>query len=194
MARAVRPPIDPDWLLTRVQQGEDGSLGELTAVIEPELKRLACGKLRREAAGHLLQTTALVNEALLRLIRGGVVQRAPNMKYLMVAASRAMRSILVDQGRRRKLERRPGQNDPSVLDQILDRAEAIGLPIPELHAALKELAEIDARRAQVIELRYFGGVTIQRTAEVLGISTSTVESDSRVALAWLRTRIQAMMS
>jgi RNA polymerase sigma-70 factor (ECF subfamily) len=177
-------------LLEQVRRGEAGALDRLGRVIYPELHRLARSRMRKEWVGHALQTTALVNEALVRLLEQNVLERSPNRHYLFAAAARAMRWILVDHGRRRQVEQRIGLRNSVVLDDILARMEADDAPILELNRAMEELERIHPRPARVVELRYFGGCTVDQIAEVLSIGRSTVESDFRVARAWLRARLK----
>jgi RNA polymerase sigma factor (TIGR02999 family) len=180
-------------LLEQVRRGEPGALDRLTEFIYPELYRLAYSRMSRETSGHLLQTTALVNEALVRLLEQKVVERSPNGRYLFAAAARVMRRIIVDYGRRRQVEQRLGLRDPVALDEIVARMEADDGPILELDRAMEELAGLHPRPAQVVELRYFGGCTVDQVADELRISRSAVEKDFRVAKAWLRARLRTVV-
>jgi RNA polymerase sigma factor (TIGR02999 family) len=184
---------DVTMLLEAARRGEPGALERLTDLIYPELRRLAYSRMREQSAGHLLQTTALVNEALARLLEQKVVERSPNRRYLFRAAARAMRRIIVDYGRRRQVERRLGLRDPVVLDEIVARMEADDGPVLELDRALEELARAHPRPAQVIEMRYYGGYTVDQVVHELGIPRSAVEKDFRVAKAWLRARLRTVV-
>jgi RNA polymerase sigma factor (TIGR02999 family) len=152
-------------------------------VIYREMRRLAAGYLKGERSGHTLQPTALAHEAYLRLAG----QSAPawqNRAHFLGAAARAMRSILVDHARRRKAQKRGGGNTPIPLDTAMLVA---GRPVAfdDLDHALADLARLSERQARVVELRYFGGMTIEETAEVLDISPMTVKRDWITARAWL---------
>ena len=188
----ARPGGDVTGLLEKVRLGAPGALDRLGAVIYPELHRLAHAKMGREWAGHPLQTTDLVDAAVLQLLEQNVLERSPNRRFLFAAAARAMRAILVDYGRRRRLERRGGKQGPVVLEDILDRMEAEDAPILDLNRALEEFERLHPRPAQVVELRYFAGCTVEQVGDLLGIARSTVESDFRFARAWLRARIDPL--
>ena len=177
-------------LLDRVRQGDPDALERLTRAIYDELHKLAYSRMKKERNGHILQTTALVNEAIVRLLEGDVLARSPNRRYLFAAASKAMRFILVNHGRRRRLDRRATIDDPRILDEILGQIESDGAPIEELNRALEELEQVHPRQSQVVEMRFFGGYSVVETAAELGVSRSTVENDFRVARAWLRARIE----
>ena len=164
--------------------GDQTALEQLTPLVYEELRRLARQRMRRERPGHTLQTTALANEAYLRLVDQTQV-RWQNRAHFFAIAAQQMRRILVDYARRRLYQKRGG----GALQVTL--AEAEGLTdehTPDLVAldeALRSLAEVDTRRAQVVELKFFGGLTNEETAEVLKVSTGTVERDWTIAKAWL---------
>ena len=164
--------------------GDQTALEQLTPLVYEELRRLARQRMKRERPGHTLQTTALANEAYLRLVDQTQV-RWQNRAHFFAIAAQQMRRILVDYARRRLYQKRGG----GALQVTL--AEAEGLTdehTPDLVAldeALRSLAEVDPRRAQVVELKFFGGLTNEETAEVLKVSTGTVERDWTIAKAWL---------
>jgi RNA polymerase sigma factor (TIGR02999 family) len=165
--------------------GEPGALDALLPVVYAELHRQAERALRREATGHTLQPTALVNEAYLRLVDQSRVSWQNRAQFFGVAA-RCMRQILVDHARARGAAKRGG---PGVRLALGDTDAAIDEPaslVAAVHESLERLAVLDAEQARLVELRYFGGLTIEETAEVLGISPATVKREWVVARAWLR--------
>jgi RNA polymerase sigma-70 factor, ECF subfamily len=180
-------------LLNQVRQGQADAFDRLTRAIYEELHKMAHSRMSKERSGHVLQTTALLNESIVRLLDGNVPARAPNRRYLFAAASRAMRAILVDHGRRRRRERRSTIDDSSFLDDVLVMIERDGAPIEELNRALEELKQINRRQQQVVDMRFFGGFSVLATGAELGVSRSTVESDSRIACAWLRARLDGLI-
>jgi RNA polymerase sigma factor (TIGR02999 family) len=183
---ATDPPPDArvTALLQAWSEGDPAALQDLMPLVEDELHRLARHYMRGERPGHTLQPTALVNEAYLRLV--GVTRiRWQNRGHFLAVAARAMRHILVDLARARGYQKRGGGMPVVPLDGV-DVADASpGPDVVALHDALDALAAFDARKSQVVELRYFGGLTIEETAEVLGISPETVMRDWRFAKAWL---------
>jgi RNA polymerase sigma factor (TIGR02999 family) len=165
--------------------GDRGVLDELLPLIYNELRRLASSYLRRERDGHTLQPTALVHEAYLRLVDQTSVNWKDRAHFLGVAAQ-MMRRILVDHARAREAEKRGGEFQKLSLDENLD------VPVGErdinlvaLDDALSRLAEIDPQKSKVVELRFFGGLSVEETAEVLGVSAPTVKRQWRMAKAWL---------
>ena len=156
---------------------------ELLAIVYAELRQLAGAYLARENAGHTLQPTALVHEAYLRVSAQQNVEWK-NPAHLRALAAIAMRRVLVDHARGKKTAKRGGEQERVTLDAGLIAGEA-EFDTLELDAALSRLAEIDERRAQVVELRFFGGLTHREIAEHLSISETTVEADWRFARAWL---------
>jgi len=171
-------------LLVAWSEGDRGALDQLVPLIHEELRRLARNYLRRERPGHTLQTTALVNEAYLRLVDQKHV-RWQNRAHFLAISAQLMRRILVDYARRRQYQKRGG----GALQVTLSEAESLGDErTPDLLAldeALESLAQIDPRRSQVVELKFFGGLSIEETAEVLKVSSTTVERDWTIARAWL---------
>jgi RNA polymerase sigma factor (TIGR02999 family) len=176
-------------LLEEMRAGSPGAREKLVELVYQELRRLAAGLLRHERPGHTLQPTALVHEALLRLLRADALGGAHNRAQFLAAAARAMRRVLVDHARRRAADKRGGGQAPLLLDEALDYFAAQRLDLLALHEALDQLAELHARQAQVVELRFFGGYTVEEIAEQLQVSVSTVESDFRKATAFLRSRL-----
>jgi RNA polymerase sigma factor (TIGR02999 family) len=170
-------------LLIAWRQGEQAALDELIPLVYGELRRIAANYLRRERRGHTLQTSALVNEAFLRLIDQTVDWR--NRAQFFGIAARLMRQILVDHARHRGRVKRGGEQAHVPLDEALDVAQTRDADLVALDEALTALAQFDPQQSRVVELRYFGGLTIAQTAEVLGVSDSTVEREWNLARTWL---------
>ena len=166
--------------------GDRSALDSLTPVVYAELHRLAQYNMAGEREGHLLQPSALVNEAFVRLMRGAPVEWASRAHFFAVSA-RLMRQILIDFARAQNTGKR-GNRAPHVdISEIKDAPGKAGSPVDliDLDAALEDLSGLDARQAQVVELRYFGGLSIEETAEVLGISPATVKREWGTARLWL---------
>jgi RNA polymerase sigma factor (TIGR02999 family) len=171
-------------LLVAWGEGDRAALERLVPLVHAELRRLARGYMRGERAGHTLQTTALVNEAYLKLVEQGRV-RWQNRAHFLAIAARQMRHVLVDYARRRKYQKRGGGALQVTLGEAEGMAEARSPDLVALDEALAALAEVDPRRARVVELKFFGGLTTEEAAEALGVSDTTVERDWTVARAWL---------
>jgi RNA polymerase sigma factor (TIGR02999 family) len=176
-------------LLTAARNGGEGARERLVAAIYAELRRIAGGLMRRERPDHTLQPSALVHEALLRLLGGDALDDHPDRRYLFAAATRAMRQVLVDHARRRGAVRRTDGRARRPLDEALAALEEQGLEILALQEALELLTQEHPRPAQVVDLRFFGGLSVPDVARVLGVSDTTVEGDWRFARAWLRGRL-----
>jgi RNA polymerase sigma factor (TIGR02999 family) len=185
----VEKPGDLTVLLEQVRGGDTEARARLVFAIYGELRRMAKGMMRQERPDHTLQPTALVNETLLRLLSGHVLVDAPNRRYLFAAAAQAMRQVLVDHARRRRATKRPGRRARVPLDRVLAFFDERGIDVIALHEALERLAQTHTRQAQVVELRFFGGLSMPEVAEAVGVSTTTVESDWRFARAWLQVRL-----
>lgn len=166
-------------------QGRQGAIDELVPMVYDDQRRLAHRYIAGERPGHTLQTTALVNEAYLRLA-GSVQGTREDRIHFFAACSRSMRQILVDSARTRQSLKRGGEVPQVELQEAL---AVVGQPSADLVAiddALNALAAFDARKSQVVELRFFGGLSVQETAEVLKVSVETVHRDWRLAKSWLR--------
>lgn len=166
-------------------KGDQEALEQLVPLIYDELRRLAHNVLYRERSGHTLQTTALVHEAYLKLIDQRDT-RWQNRAHFFAIAAQAMRRILVDSARRHKALKRGGVAENLSLDEAPDVAvepDPILLPLDE---ALTALAQFDSQQSKIVELRFFGGLTIEETAEVMKLSKDTVKDDWAMARAWLR--------
>jgi len=185
------PSAEVTTLLDAIRTGDDTARGRLVERIYGELHLVASGLMSQEGPGHSLQPTALLHEAFDRLLRGAVLQQAPNRAYLFGAAARAMRQVLVDHARARRAEKRGGAGTRLALDDVLLAFEGRDLDVLALHEALEALADLSPRQAEVVALRYFGGLSVPDTAAQLGVSISTVESDFRLARAWLRRRLSS---
>jgi RNA polymerase sigma factor (TIGR02999 family) len=171
-------------LLLAWSNGDQGALDELTPLVYDELRRLAGAYMRRERLGHTLQTSALVHEAFLRMIDQRVAWQ--NRAHFFGIAARLMRRILVDYARSKDASKRGGGEIHLALDEALDEAEAQDADLIALDDALTSLASFDSRQSRIVELRYFGGLTIEETAEAIGVSPATVEREWNLARAWLR--------
>lgn len=177
-------------LLRRWGGGDEDALDEAVGLVYDELRRLAHRRLRRERSGHTFNTTALVHEAYLKLARVDDSTFSDRAHFLAMA-SRVMRRILVDYARARKAAKRGGDAEPVTLDEELLVPDDFAESVFELHEALERLEELDPRQARVIEQRYFGGLTLEETAEVVGVSLATVKRDLRFARAWLAKELGA---
>ncbi|MCC6262457.1 MAG: sigma-70 family RNA polymerase sigma factor [Bryobacterales bacterium] len=182
-----QPNPEITQLLSEWSNGKQEALDTLVNRLYPELKRIASRYLSKERAGHTLQSTALVNEAYMRLVD----QKAQwaNRAHFLAVCARIIRGILVDYARARKSEKRGGGAFCLALDEAIDIPGRRDLDLMELDMALKLLAELDPRQSQIVELRYFGGLSIEETAEFLKLSTATVKRDWSVAKAWIRREI-----
>jgi RNA polymerase sigma-70 factor, ECF subfamily len=176
---------DLTLVLERARAGDDQARSELIAMVYDELRRVASNLMRRERADHTLSPTAVVHEAVIRLLGDAIFDKAADRGYLFASAARAMREVLIDHARRRAAGRRGGGRRRVPLDAVVDYFEGQGLDVVAVHEALDRLAELDGRQAQVMTLRYFGGMTVPEVAEALGVSGVTVERDWRLARAWL---------
>jgi RNA polymerase sigma factor (TIGR02999 family) len=172
--------------------GDASALERLTAIVYDELRRIASRSMAQERDGHLLQPSALVNEVFVRLIAGEPVDWTSRVHFFAHSA-RIMRSILIDFARSHSAQKRGCGQRPRVdLSAIQDNAAVESKPVDfvDLNAALDELGALSPRQAQVVELRYFGGLEIPEVATVLSVSEPTVVRDWRVARAWLFKRLR----
>src|SRR5712691_8232943 len=175
-------------LLADWSHGEDAALSELTPLVYEELRRLAHHYMGGQRPDHTLQTTALVNEAYLRLA-DQTNPRWQNRAHFFAVAARAMRQILVSYARSQRSQKRGGGAIKIELDEGALVSPEESKEIVDLHEALETLATLDSRKAQVVELKYFGGLNYDEMAEVLKISSITVRRDWRFAKAWLYTQL-----
>ena len=181
-------PHEVSRLLVAWGDGDRAALDELLPLVHEELRRLAHRCMSRESPGHTLQTSALVNEAYLRLVdQKGV--RWQNRAHFFGIAAQIMRRILVDHARSRGYRKRGGGARRVDLDEALAVSPQRAAEVVALDEALSRLAEFDPRQSRIVELRFFGGLSIEETAEVLGVSPGTVMRDWTLAKAWLRREI-----
>jgi RNA polymerase sigma-70 factor (ECF subfamily) len=179
-----RDPGDVTRLLAQWAGGDRAALDELMAVVYGELRKIADGYLHRERSGHTLQPTALVHEAWIRLVK----QDKPSFdhrKQFFGLAAQVMRRVLVDHARAVNAEKRGGGAVQTSLTDAVAPVSDRTLDVLVLDQALDHLAQVHARQARVIELRYFGGLNVEEMADLLGVSPATISRDQRVAEAWL---------
>lgn len=181
---SVLPPRDEiTELLARCQTGDASALDRVTPIVYAQLKALAANALRGERDGHTLQTTALVNEACLRLLGQRSLDVANRAQFIGLAAQ-AMRRVLVDHARRRLAAKRPTSDQRITIEEIdLPAAEA---DLIGLDGALERLTQINPRQARVVDLKFFAGLELEQIADVLDIARPTVVRDWRMARAWLQ--------
>jgi RNA polymerase sigma factor (TIGR02999 family) len=176
-------------LLVQWSHGDDAALAELTPLVYEELRRVAHRHLSGQRPDHTLQTTALVNEVYLRLA-DQTNPRWQNRAHFFAVAARAMRQILVSYARSQQSQKRGGGALKVDLEEAALVSPQESKEIVDLHEALEQLSALDSRKAQVVELKYFGGLNYDEMAEVLKISSITVRRDWRFAKAWLYTQLQ----
>ena len=182
---AQKPPQhEITQLLAQWREGNQSALDELYPLVYDELHRLARRYMSRERKGHTLQTTALINEAYVRLVDQKNVPWA-NRSHFFAISAQIMRRILIDHARRHAYAKRGGGAQQVSLDEAAAVTSGIGSEMIRLDEALKMLAEMDPRRSQVVELRYFGGLNNEEIAGVLHVSENTVTRDWNMARAWL---------
>ncbi|MDQ3754169.1 MAG: sigma-70 family RNA polymerase sigma factor [Acidobacteriota bacterium] len=182
-------PNDVTRLLVQLTDGDRDVLNELLPLVYNELRQLAAKYLRREREGHTLQPTALVHEAYLRLIDQKQV-RWQNRAHFFGVAAQMMRRILVDHARTHNAEKRGGEFQLLSLDENIDVSATPAADLVALDDALNRLAAIDEQKSRIVELRFFGGLSVEETAEVLGVSTPTIKRQWRMAKAWLYGQVQ----
>ena len=173
-------------ILDRIQGGEAQAADQLLPLVYDELRKLAAQKLTQERPGQTLQATALVHEVFLRLVGD---QKFENRQHFFGAAAEAMRRILVDQARHKQSLKAGGGHVRKELSDIEPAVVPLNFDMLALNTALEKLESQDKRRAEVVKLRFFTGLTIEETAAVLDVATSTVESDWAYARCWLRVEI-----
>src|SRR6516165_4071020 len=186
------PPVSRQRVTELLEQwshGDDAALAELTPLVYEELRRLAHNYMGGQRPNHTLQTTALVNEVYLRLA-DQTNPRWQNRVHFFAVAARAMRQILVSYARSQRSQKRGGGAFKVDLDEAALVSPQESKEIVDLHEALERLATLDSRKAQIVELKYFGGLNYDEMAEVLKISSITVRRDWRFARAWLYTELR----
>ena len=180
---------DVTRLLIRWRGGDEEALEQMLPLVYDELRRQANRYLRRERAGHSLQTTALVHEAYLRLVEQTHLNWQ-NRAHFFAVCAQLMRRILVDHERRRKATKRGSGRFVVTLDEGAEQVEAGGEDLIALHDALDALSALDPQQGRIVELRYFAGLSIDETAEVLSISPATVKREWSIARAWLYNQLR----
>jgi RNA polymerase sigma factor (TIGR02999 family) len=175
---------DISGLLIAWNNGDEEALSHLMACVYPTLRRIARQHLARRSADHTLESAALANEAWVKLNRAGGIP-CENRAHFLALCSQIIRRILVDYARSRGYAKRGGDAVHVPLDDVLLGTQLRGVEVLALDAALEALSRIDARKGRVVELRYFGGLSVEETADVLGISPETVKRDWKVARTWL---------
>jgi len=171
-------------LLGRIRRGDGDAFNELFPLVYAELRRIAAREMRRERSGRTLQTTALVHEAYLRLLKDASLSLDNRAHFLGVAAH-AMREILIERARARVAQKRGGGAIRVTLDEAISPSPDVSIDVLALDEALQRLARLDNRHAQVVELRYFGGLSVEETAAALNLSPATVKRAWTLARAWL---------
>ena len=184
---------DVTQLLKRWRNGSRDAESELMERVQGELRRLAAGYLRHERAGRTLQPTAVVNEAYIRLLPQRGVSWANRAHFFGIAA-KMMRRVLVDHARRKRaVKRDAGPADPVSISGVPSPArEADPIDVLALHTALSQLAELDPRQAEIVEMRFFAGLTVEEIAEVLAISPATVKREWATSKLWLRRQMRGL--
>lgn len=177
-------------LLGKMANGEDGAAAQLIPMVYDELRRLAGGYMRRERTDHTLQPTALVHEAYMKLVEQRSVDWQSRAHFFGIAAQ-MMRRILIDHARGHLRDKRGGGVIPVPIDDALVFAPEQSSELVRLDESLERLAKIDPRQSKIVELRFFGGLTVEQTADVLGISAKTVKRDWSMAKAWLHGDLKA---
>jgi RNA polymerase sigma factor (TIGR02999 family) len=181
----VRPMNEVTRVLSALERGDSHAAEQLLPLVYEELRALAAAKLAQEAPGQTLQATALVHEAYLRLVGGETAQPWDSSGHFFAAAAEAMRRILIDNARRRHSQRRGGTADRHSLEGLEAAAPASDDELLAVDEALERLHKVDPRKAELVKLRYFGGLTIPEAARALGISITTANRYWAYARAWL---------
>src|SRR6184192_4715813 len=181
---ATTSPEEVTQLLVAWGNGNQAALDKLMPLVYEELRRLAHHYMRREHPGHTLKTTALVNEAYLRLVDQKHVHWQ-NRAHFFALSAQLMRRILVDHARKRKYGKRGGDAQRVSFDEAVIVSRERGADLIALDDALEKLAAIDPRKSQIVELRFFGGLSVEETAEALSVSPSTIHRDFDLAKMWL---------
>ncbi len=185
---SLSPKSEVTQLLADLEAGRPGAESRLLPLVYDELRRVAAGYMRRERPGHTLQATALVHEAYIQLVdQNRVTWR--NRAHFFAVAAQMMRRILVDHARSRNAQKRGGPAQKLSLEEAVGVFDDRDVALEALDDALSTLAQLDPRQSRIVELRFFGGLTTEETAEVLGISAPTIEREWRMARAWLHSQL-----
>jgi RNA polymerase sigma factor (TIGR02999 family) len=180
---------DVTQILYAIEQGDRSAAEQLLPLVYDELRKLASAKLAREKPGQTLQATVLVHEAWLRVVGSDVDMRWKGRGHFFGAAARAMQRILVENARRKKSLKAGGDHKRVELSQVAAEVRGRQVDVLEVHDALQKLEEQDPRKADLVRLRFFTGLTLAEAARALGISTSTADNDWTYAKTWLRVEI-----
>lgn len=175
-------------MLARIAKGDQQAVDALLPLVYEELRGLAEGQLRKERAGHTLQTTALVHEAYLQLV-GNTPSEWKDRPHFLAIAARAMRQVLVNHALAKKASKRGGGRQRIALDEALEHFEQRSIDLLALHEALKRLSELDPQHGELVELRFFGGVTMEEIAQMRNQPLRTLERQWNLARAWLRREV-----
>lgn len=195
MAEASRlSDVNVTALLEDLASGDVGALDRLFPIVYEELRRVAHGQLHRERTGHTLNTTALVHEAYLKLVRHPPDVQWKRRIHFFAVAARAMRQILVNHAKARSRAKRGGDAPQVSLDEAVIMPETRAEELVALDEALHRLEAMNQRQSRVVECRYFGGLTIEETAQVLGVSVVTVKRDWTTARAWLYREVRESLT
>jgi RNA polymerase sigma factor (TIGR02999 family) len=189
-SNTANAPADVTQLLAAMQKRDEAASDQLFSIVYNELRKLAASYMRRERAGHTLQATALVHEAYMQLVDQTRVNWQSRAHFFGVAAQ-LMRRILVDYARSTHAAKRGGEAAKLSLDEAIGLTDSKEVAFDEIDEALSRLAELDPTQSRIVELRFFGGLTVDEAAEVLAISPSTVEREWRMAKAWLHKQLSA---
>jgi RNA polymerase sigma factor (TIGR02999 family) len=187
---APQPNGEVTQLLSDARQGAPGAHDQLFSIVYTELRRIAANYMRRERGDHTLQATALVHEAYMQLVDQTRVNWQSRAHFFGVAAQ-LMRRILVDHARNQGAQKRGGNAHVLSIEDNVGIASVPEVAFDELDEALNRLQALDPNQAKLVELRFFGGLTVEEAAEVMGISTATVEREWRMARAWLHNQLTA---
>lgn len=177
---------DATRLLKRMQGGDESASEALFALLYDELRKVAGACMARERADHTLQPTELVHEIWLKTLSDDEARSFDGRSHFVRSAARAMRHVLVDHARARRTAKRGDGNKRAPLDAVLDTFETEDIDVVELHDALEWLTGMDPELGRIVELRYFAGLSVQETAQVMQVSVTTIERSWRVARMWLR--------
>jgi RNA polymerase sigma-70 factor (ECF subfamily) len=189
-SRATLSSDQVDALLARVGAGDEAAMAELMPFVYDELHRIAARYMRRERPGQTIQATALVHEAYLRLLKDRAKNWQTRAHFVGIAAN-AMRQILVERARARGASKRGGHAARVTVDEGLLPGPVPSVDLEALDEALERLQRLDPRQARIVELRFFGGLTVEEAAEAMGISPATLKRDWTVARAWLKRELDA---
>ncbi|MCC9643410.1 sigma-70 family RNA polymerase sigma factor [Rhodopirellula sp. JC740] len=193
--RVNQPETEVSMLLQQVKGGDEAAREKLFVTLQSELRDMAGALMRGERPDHTLQATALVNEACVRLLDTEALKNVSDRRYMFGMANRAMRQILIDHARRRRTNKRGGEYQRASLDVVLDNFEASNrCQYEDLESALDALEQDSPRQREVVELRFFSGLTNEEVAKVLEISVATVERDWRMARAKLFNQLRGESS